>query len=399
MGTTGAFSTTLFTISPVTPRSPGSSQLSSPDPGERVLMNACLCSRDIRIHTQFQVRMAMNKRQRVFSAIGEVFRDGTGLSLELFKIMVPILIAVKILQELHAIRYLARPLAPLMGMVGLPAEMGLVWATAIVNNLYSAIVVLLSLIRETPLSTSQVTVLCTMMLVAHTMPVELKIAQKSGPGLLFQAFLRFGAALLLGWLLHFFYGEFDLLGQPAKSLFSAPFTLDGGETSLLSWAGIQARNLISIYFIILSLLAVMRILKYLGIIEAMNRLLQPVLKMLGIGPKASAVTVTGLTLGLVYGGGLIIYESRSGQVARQDVFYSLSLMGLSHALIEDTLLMMMVGGHLSGLLWARLAFSLVVVAILVKITAMLPEKFCNRFLWGEPERSGAPGGPQKGGRK
>jgi hypothetical protein len=71
-------------------------------------------------------------------------------------------------------------------------------------------------------------------------------------------------------------------------------------------------------------------------------------------------------------------------VHKKDVFYSMTLMGLSHALIEDTLLMIMVGGHLSGILWARLAFSLLAVTLLVKISARLPGAFCDRFLWGPP---------------
>jgi hypothetical protein len=120
----------------------------------------------------------------------------------------------------------------------------------------------------------------------------------------------------------------------------------------------------------------------------MNRMLSPLLKLLGIGPKASAVTVIGLTLGVTYGGGLIIHEARSGHLKKEDVFYSLTLMGLSHALIEDTLLMMMVGGHASGVLWARVVFSLVVIGLIVRISRRLPAAFSDRFLWGEPKSGG-----------
>jgi hypothetical protein len=59
-------------------------------------------------------------------------------------------------------------------------------------------------------------------------------------------------------------------------------------------------------------------------------------------------------------------------------------MGLCHALIEDTLLMVMVGGHLSGLLFARIAFSLAAVTLIVKASAHLPEALGDKFLWGEP---------------
>ena len=54
----------------------------------------------------------------------------------------------------------------------------------------------------------------------------------------------------------------------------------------------------------------MRILYAIKVIDLMNKILRPVLKLIGIGPKASAITVIGLTMGLSYGGGLIINEAR-----------------------------------------------------------------------------------------
>ncbi len=78
--------------------------------------------------------------------------------------------------------------------------MGLVWATAMVTNLYGGIVVFASLAPEAHLTVAQITVLTTMMLVAHALPVELRIAQKAGSRLHAMAFLRIAGALTLGWL-------------------------------------------------------------------------------------------------------------------------------------------------------------------------------------------------------
>jgi len=313
-----------------------------------------------------------------------LFKDALKLSFDLFKIIVPVVITVKILQELGLIQYLAMPLAPFMRLVGLPAEMGLVWATAILNNLYGAVVVLLSLVKDTPINTAQTTVLCTMMLVAHNLVIELKIAHSSGPRLTFQTLSRLVSALVLGWLLHLFYSRSGLLQQPVSIVLKPePGSTVQGE-SWVSWAVGEAQNLLSIFFIILGLFLLMHLLKKFKIIDAMNRALRPVLKIMGIGPEASAVTVIGLTLGIAYGGGLIIHEARTGHIPKRDVFYSLTFMGLCHALIEDTLLMVMVGGHISGLLFARIAFSLAAVSLIVKASALLPETFGDRFLWGEP---------------
>jgi hypothetical protein len=58
-------------------------------------------------------------------------------------------------------------------------------------------------------------------------------------------------------------------------------------------------------------------------------------------------------------------------------------MGLSHSIFEDTLLMMVLGAHVSGLLWARVAFTLAVVFILVRLTGRMGNSAFRRFL-GRP---------------
>jgi hypothetical protein len=325
--------------------------------------------------------MFSNLKVKIISLV----RDALTASYHLFKVMIPVLICVKILKELGVIRYLAIPLEPAMEIVGLPAEMGLVWATALLNNIYSSIIVLLTLIDDNPLTTAQATVLGTMILVAHSLPVELKIAQKSGPRLIFQCLVRLISAFIIGLGLNMLYSNLDLLQDPVHILFSPESGKAAVRETLSEWAYGQIRNLGSIFAIIVGLLFVVKMLERFGITDLMNRLLRPILKLMGIGPKASTIAIIGVTLGISYGGGLIIKEARSGQVNKQDVFYSLTLMGLAHSLFEDTMLMVMIGGHLSGLLWARIAVALVAVAFLVRLSSRLSPAFCDRFLWGDPK--------------
>ena len=327
----------------------------------------------------------MNEKTSYFYALMRLFRDALRVSFDLFKIMVPVIIVVKILQELDLIRYLAIPLGPVMNVVGLPGEMGLVWATAMLSNIYSSIIVLLSLVKDVPITTAQATILGTMILVAHNLPIELKIAQKSGPRLIFQAISRLGSAFLLGWFLNIVYSWFNLLQQPANILLTPKPENALNNESLASWATGEVQKLFFIFLIILGLFFLLRTLEKLRIVDVINKILRPILKLMGIGPKASAITVIGNTMGIAYGGGLIIHEARSGHIDKKDVFYSLTLMGLSHSLIEDTLLMVMIGGHLSGLLCARVGYSILVVTLLVKVTTRLPAAFCDKFLWGEPK--------------
>ncbi len=313
-----------------------------------------------------------------------VFQEAVRVSLGLFKIMIPILILVKVLQELGWIAYLALPLEPLMGLVGLPPEMGLVWATGMVNNIYGAAVVFLSLAPELSLSVAQVTVLSTLILVAHALPIEVKIAQKSGNRFLFQALIRVTGALVLGILLHWSYSLTGWLQQENVVFWQGEIRQSPG---LWMWGLEQLRNLGFIFCIVLALISLMRLLNRLRITDILVRILEPPLRFLGIGREAAPLAIVGMTMGLTYGGGLIIYESQSGRVSPKDVFASLTLMGLTHSIIEDTLLMVMLGGHLSGILFGRLIFSLLVVALLVRCLPLLSDAIVHRFFYKLPSQN------------
>ncbi|HKI81760.1 MAG TPA: nucleoside recognition domain-containing protein, partial [Pseudodesulfovibrio sp.] len=188
-------------------------------------------------------------------------------------------------------------------------------------------------------------------------------------------------AFVLAWLLHHIYSATGTLSGPAPMLFQTDAS--AGSGSIAAWALGQVRNLASIFGIIFSLITIMRVLSAIGAIDLMNRILRPVLNLIGIGPKASAITVIGLTMGLSYGGGLIINEARNGKLSKEDVFYSLTFMGLCHSLIEDTLLIILIGGHLSGILWGRLIFAVLAMAAIVRIVRHLPERTRTACLWAD----------------
>lgn len=305
-----------------------------------------------------------------FSALPRALRavvvDAARICLDLFKVMVPILIGVKILKELGWIAYLAKPLAPLMSLVGLPPECGLTWATAIANNLYAALAVHAALVPDmAPLTVAQATVIATMMLIAHNIFVEGAIAKRCGVGFWGQAVLRLVGALTCGILLHGVFSALGVFTDPAPLLFT-PSTED---SSLWTWAFGEIKNLGMIYCVIATLVGTMRLLETLGVTRLFEAALLPFLRLMGIGGGAATITVIGLVMGLAYGSGLILHDVQKGKVAKRDVFSAISLMSLSHALIEDTLLMYLIGASLWGTFVGRLLFSLAVVAVLSRVAA------------------------------
>ncbi|NOQ41694.1 MAG: hypothetical protein GQ563_04245, partial [Desulfuromusa sp.] len=122
------------------------------------------------------------------------------------------------------------------------------------------------------------------------------------------------------------------------------------------------------------------LLKKLGISDLMTRFLEPVLAALGMSREAAPITIIGMTLGLSYGGGLIIREAQSGRLSKKDIFTSVALMGLCHSIFEDTLLLMVLGAHVSGIFWGRLLFSLLAIFLLARLVKVLPQSFFDRYL-------------------
>lgn len=293
----------------------------------------------------------------------------------LARVLVPTVVLVKLLQDTGLIAWVAAPLAPIMTLLGLPPAMGLVWATAMVNSIYSGLAVFATLAPS--LSTLDATTLGILILVAHSVPVEIQIARLAGVRPAFQLLLRLTGAVLLAWGFRHTALFFSVLSDPAP-IHWLPEPPGPGWWPFVQ---AQAQSLAAILAIIFALCLAMRVLTALGITRLATILLAPMLRAMGIGPEAALITVAGTVLGLSYGSGLILTETRCGHISPRDTVAALSLMGLAHAVIEDTLLLTLIGGHVAGLLWARLAFAFLVTAAITHIAAHLPEPVFYRWLF------------------
>ncbi len=285
----------------------------------------------------------------------------------LLKIMLPALVIVKVLDDIGGTQWLAVMLSPVMALVGLPESMGIVWATAMLANIYTAMAVFFSQVNQDPLTVAQVTVLGSMILLAHGLTVEAAVAKAAGISWWFTLSLRIGGALLLGYLLHFTYEEMSVLQQPSQLVWQP----EDVDSDWLTWGKAQLKTLVFIFIVISALILILRLLNILGIEKWIHWLLTPLLKFLGIGKEAANVTVIGVTLGLSFGGGLLIDEARSGRISKRDIFLSMAFLGLAHSLIEDTLLIVLLGADLSGILWARMVFACVVIALMARVPKSL----------------------------
>ena len=309
-----------------------------------------------------------------FSILKDTFKDAVYTTFILLKIMIPISIMVKLLDEVGVVDTIGSALAPLMSIVGLPGKTGLIWATAMITNIYGGLVVFVSTVSTYPFSVAQVTVLATMILIAHSLPIEVSIARRTGVRIWFILFLRIGSAFLAGMILSWFFSFLGLFQQPAEILWKP----GAQDLSFSGWVLNQLQNYFLIFLIIFSLLGLMNLLRRLRVLDWINRRLEPGLEYLGMSKEAAPVTMIGLTLGISYGGGIIIKDILSRRLSDKDAFLSVTLLSLSHSLIEDTLLMVTIGASLFGILFGRLVFTFGIMLCLLRLLSHLSIK---QFQW------------------
>ena len=283
----------------------------------------------------------------------------------LARIMVPITIAAEILSRLGVISVVAPTFAPVMNLVGLPPELGLAWLTAMIVGLWGAVPLLFTLVPMSELSAADVTVFSALILFAHGLPLEQKIIQQAGPGMVATTLLRIGGGLAYAAILHQVCEMAGWLSAPVN-----PAWVPMAATA--DWPAFfigLAETMLWMLVILLVLSWSIEILRLTGLLELMMKGLSPLLRLAGIRGEAGYLTAVGLFLGISYGAGLLIREARSGAVPPRQVFLSCVLMGFAHSVIEDTLLVMALGANVWGVLAGRVVFALAATAA---IALMLP---------------------------
>lgn len=275
----------------------------------------------------------------------------------LYKILIPFIFIIKILEEIGVVKLISNFFEPVVQLMGLPAELGIVWVTAIIINVYAGIVVFINVVPTLDLTVAQITVLTLIILIAHNILVESSVSRAAGVSFFYAAFLRIGMAFVAGVILSKIYLNFGFLQEKYSLVLQQQIV----HNDYYSWIVRQLKNLAYIFLIICTLVISLNFLKAIGVEKLIRKLLEKPLKFMGISPSAINIIIVGLTIGIQFGGGLLIREAKSGAINKQSILLSLSLLNLVHAVIEDTILMTILGGHISGILFFRVIFSLVVV--------------------------------------
>jgi hypothetical protein len=284
-------------------------------------------------------------------------KSAVGTILFLLSIVVPISLAVTLLDWLGFLSWTAGVLAPLMGIFGLPGGAALVFITSIFLNIYSAIAVAVSM----AIDLRAATILAIMCLTAHNMIVETAVMRKTGSSGVKMVFLRIGFALVSAFVFNLILPE-SLRSVPFSS---AVVSADRPEfiSMLLGWGRSTLALAVKIALIVLGITVAQRLLEEFRAMEYLSRLFAPVVRLFGLPGETSFLWIVINVVGYAYGAGIIQGQVAEGKIKPQDADLFNHHAGVCHSLVEDTILFCAVGVPLFWITVPRLVLALVAVWI------------------------------------
>ncbi|UDF30793.1 UNVERIFIED_ORG: hypothetical protein LHK14_05535 [Roseateles sp. XES5] len=288
----------------------------------------------------------------------------------LVRITVPIALLTELLSRMGVIEAITPVFAPVMNLVGLPPELGLAWLTGMLIGIWGAVPLIFTLVPVSSLSVADVTIFSALILFAHALPIEQKIIQQAGPGMVATTALRFFGGLLYAFLLHQVLSVTGWLSAPVDPAWIPMSATPDWSTYLLGLGETMVWMLVILVVLSWSL----EVLKVTGALGLLMKALSPVLRLAGIRGEAEHLTAVGLFLGISYGAGLLIREAQSGAISPRQIFLSCVLMGFAHSVIEDTLIVISLGADVYGVLVGRVVFAVAATAAIALLLRRLSDR-------------------------
>jgi len=87
----------------------------------------------------------------------------------------------------------------------------------------------------------------------------------------------------------------------------------------------------------------------------------------GVSGNGLIPLLTGIIIGLTYGAGVIIHSIRSTDITKREAFLILLYLSICHAVIEDTLIFVVIGANGLILLLARFSLATLLTYLVHKI--------------------------------
>ena len=289
---------------------------------------------------------------RLAQCVASAFPQGMKTALWLLKLTIPVSLGVFLLNFIGILNIIAQWLSPLFKMIGLSGQASVVLITSIFTNIYSVIAVMATL----DIGYREGTILAVMCLISHALIVETAIQKKTGSSPVRMVLTRLSASFIAAWLLN--------LLLPGESVSGAENTIGiSGDflPAITNWATSMLMTTLKIVVLVNLLLILQKILNEFNLIKWILKPFTPLLKLMGLPVNTGFLWMVAYTLGLSYGGAIMISQSEEGKLNKDDADLLNHHIAISHSQLEDTLLFVAVGYSFGILFFTRMLLSIVYV--------------------------------------
>jgi hypothetical protein len=291
--------------------------------------------------------------RRLKNCLHEAFPKAIKSAWWMIRLMLPVSLSVMFMQYFGILEYFARYLTPIFKYVGLPGESAVVFLTSVFLNIYTAI----PIIGTMPLDMREISILAIMCLISHNMIFETAVQKKTGSSAIRMIFLRIAFSFLAAFIFNFLLpGDKKFHGSHAEI-----FKYNGILNLLEVWFKDSFSISVKVILIVISLMFLQSILEEFGIMKILARLFVPLMKPMGLSEKTSFQWIIANTVGLSYGSAIMFDQVESGALPLNDADLLNHHIGISHSLLEDTLLFVSIGVSAPLIIFPRIILAMISV--------------------------------------
>jgi hypothetical protein len=293
-------------------------------------------------------------QERLLRCVKTAFPQGMKTAIWLLKLTIPVSFAVFLLDFFGVLNVIAGWVAPVFKLIGLSGQASIVLITSFFTNIYSVIAVMATL----GFGHREGTILAVMCLISHALIVETAIQQKTGSNPWRMVAIRLAASFIAAWILN--------LILPDEAVHNSETIVRSASDfipALKLWLSNMLITAIKIVVLVNLLLILQKILNEFRLIKWILLPFTPLLHVMGLPANTGFLWMVAYTLGLGYGGAIMISESEEGRLSREDADLLNHHIAISHSQLEDPLLFVSVGYQLGILIWPRILLAIASVWI------------------------------------
>lgn len=140
---------------------------------------------------------------------------------------------------------------------------------------------------------------------------------------------------------------------------------------LLETAGVSYSTIIKMIFIVIPLLITIECLKDMGWMGKISEKLGGITRLLKLPGEASIGLIVGFLVGLLFGSGVIMQINEEVKMTRYQLNVFFVLIGICHAVIEETILFTAIGANGAVVLLSRFASAVIFTCAFIQLTAWI----------------------------